>query len=444
MMDIERLFELEKRYNLFQLKSKDEFPVWDILRYHVYGTINQYPQAKFKKVFFPNIARVKKSVISLFNLITSSKENLFFLCSRNNLQDGSFYDKNANHAINLIPQNTITIFESNLFNGKYHYFDFHHFQLEMLLKFFARSMGQSKIPHDEIKQIVTVFNKETENNPITIDGLLHEYEVFLKSYNFYCNLFVKKRSKTKRIFLTQNGIQKGLLLAAQKHNIPVYEFQHGIVDHTHVAYSYSPTIHYTDQDIIYPKVFFTLGTYWEGVFFHPFTKKITIGNNDFVPQIKHTGEKFLTVVSSLIHEFELRRIVSEIAAQSPQLKIFFKLHPNQFFQKDETIKHFEKFPQITVISGEQNMPRLISRSKAILTIVSTAVYEALQAKVNVFILKKQNYKAHKDVFNLPGVFLIDHLSDFNQVFYHQCEKTPWKENIFFEPFRKDVFLHSIQ
>ena len=197
-------------------------------------------------------------------------------------------------------------------------------------------------------------------------------------------------------------------------NIPTYEFQHGIVDHGHLVYNY-PDIEFQKRQVYLPKVIFSLSEYWFSNLHIPFTKIYPLGNDFFSKKVSKLRESCtaITVISANVFGIELQKFLLE-NIHLPVLKetkIFFKLHPNQFHDKGYYETAFKLYPNIEVVAGEYSVLQLLEKSRTLLTIQSTAVYEALQSGRKVILLKKSTYQRHQDLFDNPNVHLVDDSDD---------------------------------
>lgn len=235
---------------------------------------------------------------------------------------------------------------------------------------------------------------------------------FYSDVKFFISLFRRKR--TKAIFITQNGVQKGLFSAANFLGIKTYEFQHGIVDKGHLIYSY-PNVAFIEKQVNLPKYIFSFSDFWFKDVFLPDVNILPLGNDFFSKRIEKNNQKsdIITVVSADVFGSLLSKFLTNSLNYNifKEYKIFFKLHPNQFSQKGYFKSKFASYPNIEVISNEYSIHELLEISETLLTIQSTAVYEALQAKNRVLLLKESTYNRHKRVFDNPNLHLVANETD---------------------------------
>lgn len=122
-------------------------------------------------------------------------------------------------------------------------------------------------------------------------------------------------------------------------------------------------------------------------------------------------------------------------------KIYFKLHPNQFVEKEFYETKFMAYPQVQVISNECGIGELLNKTQTVLTIQSTAVYEALQGGRKVILLKESTYKRHQDVFSNENIFLVKTLGEFKHAMESEIKKTEDIE--FFSTFNVDILKEQL-
>lgn len=434
----------EERNKLFLLKDEKNIFVWDVIRFHAYLAY-LWPGAKEAKANESAKKKIRRHIISGLSLLRflltlyRKKKYLFFLCSRDRLPDGRFYDKNAQDVLACVQKDSFLLetfyndsgryaYPSRVFNPNYTF-----------ISLYSRFVRQQYNYED----LVTLINNELgigwTNN--TINSYLN---AFRAEYRFYAFLF--KAKGIRKIFLTQNGIQKALLAAAKDQHIPVSEFQHGIIDQGHLAYNYPDSINNSDN-IYVPDLFLSFGDFWTNGIHFPVKKVIPIGNSAYFSGAPSPEKKanldILTVASSDIFGKRLAELTKEFSRLNHHVPVYFKLHPNQFREKEWYQSIFIGFANVEIISNEYSIPELISKSKGVLAIQSTAVYEALQAGRQVFILQEDSFYRHAHIFGLQNVHLINNATELTTAFRQNTVK---EKVTFFQDFNKakldDVLLEN--
>ena len=444
-------FKMEKEYNLFSLRAIDNLPIWDILRYKVayelsktVEPINLTYSKQGAKEIISKIKKIKDYFVSVYNITKPLNKNLFFLTSRNKDSSNHLFDINADSVIGCYNKSEISIIETYTPYGAYKYKGYDIILHSVVYLIECMSNKKNQIPQNVIEEIKQAVNNSFPTKKISLPNILQdEFSKFHSSFMFYKWLFRRNRKNLKRIFVTQNGIQKGLFLAARHHGIKSFEFQHGIIDKTHIAYSYNIEIKYQEDDVINPDTFFSFSNYWSKIIYHPFIQFIPIGNDLFSKKLNPEDKVALTVISSIVHDIELRPFTQDFAKKHPNQKIFYKLHPNQFWQTTEIINFFIDYKNVTVIKNELTVQQLLSKSKAMLVIVSTALYEALHNNTSVIILKSLNYFAHQDVFNNPNVYLISSIEELESSYIKSNNSISNNYDIYFQSFDYKLFNKCI-
>lgn len=438
----DRFLDFESKQHLFDLKDKEGTCVWDIVRFYIYinllwdySTVSK-PLKKKK-----NYLQYFKNVYKWISCCFTKKDYLFFLCSRNVLNN-CYFDKNAENILDIIDHKNMIIIET--YDIEFSKLGYKSKHILGLLPFsFISKLFVHK--HYNFQPILELINEEFKTNNITIDYLDNLYRIFYIQKWFYSH-FLRKWG-IKKVFLTQNGIQKGLLAACRDLGITSIEFQHGIVDKGHLAYSYP---HQTSYENCYvPDKILSFSDFWFNDCIIPSTEIIPIGNDYFTispsNQLSQENNKNILVISADIFGEELSSFILSCLKKSfwKDYTFYFKLHPNQFFEYQKYCHKFEKYSNVVVMTNESDVPSLIDKTQYMLTIQSTAVYEALQKGNRVFLLKRNSYKRQEHIFKYQNVDLIDNEMEFEEKissnFIIKQNSTPQ----FFVPFNFEIAKNII-
>ncbi|MBU1076081.1 MAG: hypothetical protein KKH98_02230, partial [Spirochaetes bacterium] len=268
---------------------------------------------------------------------------------------------------------------------------------------------------------------------IDVDPIITKLISYFKTdYSYYKRIF--KNIKPKAILLLQNGVQSGLLSAAQSLKIPVLEIQHGRVSFVHPVYSYNPDISYTHLDT-FPDYFLSFSEYWNHSIHFPIREKIAIGNDYYY--VKPVSKKKKREAVTVIFTKGLMKFTKQLSALCPDTTIYVKVrhsdeHITGFFNEE-----FHEHPNIRVIFDEKSVKDLFFLSHSIVAVESTTVYEALQSGTKVFIAAMMNYQTHEDVFNNRNVYLVkeaqDVVKNLKNKFFHS------RKDHFFDKFNESRF-----
>lgn len=437
---IDKFFEMETKYRLFDIKTNEGFFLWDIIRYDVYLQYNDIVCAKRGKEKF-NFLLIKKFFVFIWLFIKSififlfSKPNYIILSNNRYLDENKrLFDKSIQNIVEELNDKSINIDNlkplSNYRNKVYFNLLFVYRQFffkrksisdetyVLLNKAFIEYYGESKFKKEDIEYI---------------------YSLFLCDYNYYS--FYLNKVKPKAIFYVLNGIQKALLLAAKQNNITTCEVQHGSVRRVNLAYSYPKWIA-RNSNIILPDYFLSMG---KNAVISPVnmpTNVVNIGNDYYVFDASLEKEdNSVLVVSTAFHSKYLIPHILEFAKDNPSIKVYYKLHPQEYFQEDYYLDIFKEFDNVKVLKGEIDINVLIARSKMVVLIFSTVAYETLNQGKKLAILKEFDYKSMEDIFDFPNVYQFDSTKSLIEIYHKNLE---YSDITFFDKFDKIKFEDFIE
>lgn len=441
----DEFFKFEVQNSLFDEKTEDNLYLWDIIRFHIYikflwGDEHKKNNSK-KEAWNIRIRRLVLKGYSFLHLLASlfkSKEYFFFIYSRDKSEIVHInYDKNADDVLKHLHRKALIIETFYKHGIKFKYRNSYYNPVSILLLFFRRFKR-----YEDYNRITSLIKAELGiivNND-DINSWVNDFRLERKIYTLLFQL-----KKTKKIFITQNGIQKGLFAAALDLEIPVYEFQHGVIDLGHLAYNY-PDIITTRKNLYLPDYLFLFSDFWKKGINFPVKKMIALGNSGFATQQNNQDtialKQGMTVISADVFGKKLIDITIQFASCNPETAVYFKLHPNQFGQSEVFYNVFKAYKNISVITDKYSISELIGISKAFLLIQSTAAYEALQAKTAVFIIMQSSYYRHRHIFDLPGVYLIKDINGLASG-WAECNNT-CSDVRFFQDFDQSLFRQLIK
>ncbi|MCD9575245.1 hypothetical protein [Flavobacterium soyae] len=358
---------------------------------------------------------------------------MFFTASRNKISNDKIFDQNLADTLDVI-QGSYYVFESfERDKTKWYYKN----TLFNPIAIFRRIIKVFYKHKQDYSELISLINNEFPSSTFKNEDIKRIILDFKIDYFYYSLLF--KIKKPKAVFITQNGIQKGLFTAGKRYNIPVVEVQHGIIDDAHLAYNYSKKIDYKENQIYLPTYFFSFSEFWTKGLNFPVKEIISMGNSYFYnTQVNNEKEEKdkngLLVASSDVFGENLKDVIIDFAGSNKTTPVYFKLHPNQFFEKEYYIDQFSNFENVKVYTNENSIYELLAISKAILVIQSTALYEAYHLKKKAFIYKKQTYKRHQHVFNLPNIYLINNAYEITETYDNKFILDDVGQNLFFKNF----------
>ena len=440
----DRFLDFEKENHLFDLQDEYGTYYWDILRYEIYplllwegGFLSSSSQKRTIKDIITKAFSIFYEPFRLF-FLCPKKENLFYLASRNKI-DGNFIDQNAKAVYDLFSKQENLVIES--FNSHSHlknsYF--------LPQRIFRRLLKKGKTT--DFSFLMNILEKEFGKLSFNEEFLQKKISNYYADVTFFSHFL--RRKNIKRLFFMQNGVQKGMIRAAKSLNVSIFEFHHGIVDEGHLLYNY-PKIDYKEGQITLPDTILSLSPFWFNELYLPNVKIASIGNDYFyspLAEITSTTDssipESILVISSDVFGKDLSDFILRLEkeGQVKNIPIYFKLHPNQFFEKEYYIEKLRSINNLRIITNEQSVGELLKICNTVFAIQSTAIYEALQANRKVILLKKMSYLRHKHIFDRKNLHLVDTTEDFISALN---TKIVIDQNVaFFAPFDKEAFFEAL-
>lgn len=427
-------FSFEKKNDLFN-KKKSGLYYWDIIRFEIYYDLLWNYSSK--KVKGENFKTPKKQIffdfIRFLNFLLFKKfDYLFFTASRNKIGDNKVFDQNLGDILGIYSKEAILFESIERDRNRWYYQN----TLYNPIYIFRKIVGYfyKQADYSEIIDLLKEEFKRSDFGNHQINNIVNDFKT---DFNYYSWIFRTK--KPKMIFITQNGIQKGLFSAAKKYNIPVVEVQHGIIDEGHLGYNYNRNIEYKSEEVYLPTYFFTFTDFWAKDLFFPVKEIISMGNSFFynssvVNNVSENNAKGLLVASSDVFGEDLKNLVIQFSMEMKNVPVYFKLHPNQFAEKQYYRKQFLDCPNVKVYANEKSIYELLAISKSVIVIQSTALYEALHLKKTAIIFKKQTYYRHSHIFGIKNVFLINGVEDLKKYFDVAFVESSKNKDLFFKKF----------
>ncbi len=431
-----QFLDFEKENNLFDLKDTRGTYYWDIIRYDVFEAL--MPK---NKVFIPK--KHNKKILNIFRQIMgfiklyfghTSRKYLFYLCSRDRDIFRNHIDKNVFDSLKVLDNKNCLVIESH-YNSKDSYF----LPQNIYYRFFYK---QEFFDFNDVTKIIEQKYGITSINNEFLNRILNKY---------YSDLFffkkIIKNFNVKQIYVVQNGIQKGIFRAAKELGIKTFEYQHGIVTENHIAYNY-PKIDFLEEQVSLPNIIFSYAPIWFQNNFLPNVNILSLGNSFLYKQLQQNAKKTpirgIVVISAddigkrLLEFLRNEKLQKEIK----NIPIYFKLHPNQFHQKHYYTEQLKNFDNIKVITDEFSVGELLENFNTLFTILSTAIYEALQSQRKVILLEDDLYNGdQKSFLEYSNFYIIKKVNDFISTL--NTEIVTDKNVTFFAPFDKEAFLNAL-
>jgi Capsule polysaccharide biosynthesis protein len=400
----ERLFSIEKRLELFSDRSGG-LPWWDAVRYHVHeflfaGLTGAVPALPVHRALPARALgwaqRTALRMLLNFRIAFFRYDTLILRAPRHK-DKGRRMDPGLDDVLALCPGRALTI---DTFP--------HYFHLP------RRSSRRREVypgePIDRLLEVlISEFGGSWDQSALRelIAARLRDFQSAMDAYRK-----LLARIRPRLIVMTQNGIEKALFAAAREARIPLVEAQHGLIGHSHPAYSYPREADYGDHGT-FPTVFLAFSEHWLRACFYPADRCVSIGNNHFaigaLPPPTDPGA-VMFVSGELYHEV-LREWAMRLAAANPRRKIIYKLHPNQHSASRKIEQELSAIENIEVIDASVSARALLPRVGHVVLIQSTVTLEALQTGRRVCILPFFHYQIHKDLFECAAVSVTPTLED---------------------------------
>lgn len=407
---VKKFHQMETEYSLFDVGEELEIPIWDIIRYNVYrkflyGDANN---AKLENYHKPNLLSyiiiLKELIKYLFVLLFANKSIIIFTNSRFKNSEGKYFDKSSSHIIKTLK---VKYFVIETMLGKKTAYP-HHYDISFIIKRLFKTKPLNPEYFEIINNAITnsfgfspLSNKE-------FDNLIGNYKA---QYHFYKYLF-KIINPTKVLIATGNP--KASVKVANERGIKSYLLQHATIEKHEIDYSYPFEIKCIDN-ILFPTTLLTFGKYWGKNINIPTNEIITIGNDNFENKLLHDTDNSILFISTIIHGEELSKFALKVSNKWPDLKIVFKLHPNEYKNIHKYNELFKYNSNINVISDEISTNILIAKSRLVVLIVSSVLYEALQQKKVVAVFKRINYEILCSLEISRNLYFFDSIDEFQKI-----------------------------
>lgn len=401
---------MEIKNNLFSIGYENNFPVWDIVRYDFFKSLNYSTDAlerlntKSSKKGIEYFYLIKK-ILKFILIFPFEKCDLIFFTSSRNSYKNKFIDQAAYGLINATKKDYL-IFDLLLkknFAYKNH-FDFSNILLKLLLP--------QKKYEIEYQTISSVISDNFGDNKITYEQFENVLNLYFVQYKFYSFIFKVKRPK--KIFIS-TGNPKALIKAARNENIETFLIQHASIEIDEIDYSYPPQIEFNSKNILFADTILTLGFYWCKNVNAPIKSKFIIGNDFFCTNSNSNSDNSILFISTIVHGEELSKLALDFVNKYPGYKINFKLHPNEFHLKSKYEFKFNRVKNIRIITDEIDILTLIDLSSTVVLITSAVLYNALERVKKVAIYKKMNYEKQELIKDFEKLNFINDEDDLINV-----------------------------
>lgn len=430
--------KIEDLYNKFLLMEEEKelfyrqeigIYYWDVIRHSVFMAIyNENYNIKREvatKISLKNKFKMISNEILFFLKVLCNKYDYIALISERNRRESEVYDSFMDPILNTLSGKVLELSLFMLNEIKYGK------NYQILLRIIKKIYY--KVNKKRIDSVFQALNNEINDyfglnidiKQLMIKGIL-EFKIEEKYY-----LRLLKLVKPKKIFVTQDNIQKAIMQVANKLDIPILEIQHGDASYYHPLYHYSPNINYEHIKTL-PKYFLTFSSYWGEQY--P-CEKIVIGKQICNGNSKDviSNEKTICFILSLGNEEVLLQLAIAVAIILDDFSVYIKLHPYQINKLNEFRVKTQIYKNIYIVAIYEEFTKTLGYIENFVCIKSTCVFEALQCNKKVFILKTMDYDYFSYAFN-NNVYLIEDEKGIIDNIYNK----PQKYNLNYYDFNKKV------
>ena len=434
-------YEMENKFNLFDLRLNKKYPLWDVLRFYVWMRLinSNYTVLSTNSKSRSTQRNFIKSFFSLRKIVFNKYDNFFYSCSRIPDNNDEYYDPYFEKIKNLVPGRWIA-YETIIGKPKYsnldNIFDITAY-IKILFNFYFRILclinNRNK---NEINQIIFSCNETFGLTPINSFEIKMVITHFLFELRWY--KFLLKYLTIKEIFY--HGFSKSLMQAAKELNIPFYEFQHGEITNASICYIYPKNI----RNIITPDKFFTYSETWTAKKNIPYNC-VAIGSiNDYSIKIKQPKIfNSIVIISSPFQSSKLTELAFELNKKDLNILIYYKLHPMEFDNYDYYYTLFYKHKMIKLVELKHTIFDVLSLSNNFILSYSTTLYELLNFNKNVYLFRDTNYDQNALLNGDLDVPIFDSIETFMELRNNSLESNV-NQTIYFKPFNVDLFKSSIR
>lgn len=417
--------QMEIKYKLFEIGSERSFPVWDILRSHIYNYCLHEEQETYVTTVKDRFLRVKRislilfvSLLNCFRLPFNRGRVVIYEnpCDLNN--EGYYYDHISKQLIESIPPHQRLVINNSRFRPTL----FKDINIELLTRLYSLIAPKSNMPFEEFKTIKKALKDTFEYEP-SYDELNRIYKEKRQLSSFFSAFF--RFMKPLKVVSSLDQ-QKPIYHAAKKLGIETFEMQHAGLIFEYPSYSY-PQFVSPDDNIAFADNYLQFGPAWSRINNIP-SKRIVIGNDYFVHQCdkREIEDDYVLFISSIECASHLIPFAKALAKQLPKVKFIYKLHRKEFTFKAEYEGKLEECGNVDVVTNEYELQGLITFCKMGVLVYSSVGFELANKGKKIAILKADNYYLMANaLINVANIKCVQTVEDALSLYYEReltCER----------------------
>ncbi|GAO30425.1 hypothetical protein [Geofilum rubicundum] len=210
-------------------------------------------------------------------------------------------------------------------------------------------------------------------------------------YLFYCDYLASKEMikgiSIKKYYTISAFYQSGIIFTLKKNQIPIYEFQNGLIFNSHYCLIYPPIVNMVRTKLLTADVFYAVSNFWReivasGAEFREDQIK-TIGFFQYFPKnnlTQNTLKTTILFVSIAIDKQKQAAQISWIKKNHPLIKshnihICYKPHPGWEYSKEAKTILYSNIGYFEI--SENNIYSLIQNCDYVISPYSSVLFEAL-------------------------------------------------------------------
>lgn len=374
----DKLLELEKRYNLYDVKVANSY-IWELIRVPVFEHILEATGVLDKHFSKPStISNVYFGDYSIENL--PKKNILLFEFPRKKSVDYKTL------AFKQEFKSECNILEYPQKDG---YIDAYNDENVYPIKDFLDYCDDNNIEisySSEDKSIIRWFKRifiEAFGLDIEFSQFIHARLIkFTREFNYFNKFF--STSSYKEVVIPSAYWSAGIIAAARKNNIITSDIQYALISPYHPSFAFHTNARAYGTDRVY-----LWSKYW--------IIKETTYNKSFVLESNYFKEKIkqLNLNTNLESEFDVvfisqgrigKRIFDfalDFAKSNPRLTLAFCPHPDELVEKYPRFQEVSKYTNL-VLNTKYDSLVIINKSKSVVGVYSTALIEALALGKRVY------------------------------------------------------------
>ncbi|GAP67740.1 hypothetical protein BA6E_101184 [Bacteroidales bacterium 6E] len=402
---VDSIIKAERKHGLFNIKYKDEYPIWPFYRMYFYFGYREFLDNTQKRIGFKKtkiLNSIKRFLVllyysRLFTLWFPQNKRFLIFSSQRYVNKQEIYTKDLKEIIKN-DYIELSLSDNFVFEKGPIYLDY----LKVILKILSFLISRfTKSP-----QSIISFMDELNAPP----KFINEFKRYKLEYALWFNIFniILKIQKPHKVFFVSGTYLTPLVASAIFNRIEIYEIQHGVINNLHLAYQF-PDL---KRDGFYSDGLLLFSDYWKNKANFPIgTKLLVTGNNTYANQSECPKRKTITLLNqpnatSYLLEFLTTNInfLNNIG-----YKTYYKLHPSEYSDwqyKYSKLRELNEAKEIEVITNEIPLNELLEESEYIFGVSSTAIYEGLDRKCKAFIIKAPTFTYFEDLIEKGIVKLL--------------------------------------